>query len=618
MTFAQPFREQSQRERGGIFVGQTGQWHPRRQASVNHVRMAGLPLRQAQVPAKYAARLYSRMQFALNMHLNGDMNARVFEVMSSGGCLITDRQQPQSGMGALFTEGEHFIGYDGDHELVDAIETVLSRPLEAVDIARNAVNLFVERHEPEIRIQQFWDHICGRSNSLTRNLGYEPRVAAARDAGPVPLDVLIERMRVYEFLQEQVRVRSGVRVFYSAGVEPLTVADSADLSRLHRAYACSPDVAPETWETLGTLGVSGQVVPARLEAAVDEKWDLIVIGSDEFVEPYVINLLNLIASGRIAIAGNGKPIPPSRRLLLGQLGWLPDPEWPSLHVRASEPTVPEVDAIAPAPAQEFDSSSAAVAAEGVPDLTRPAEIEEASDGSSDTLALAHDTVAKFDWQSVAQYLPPEMNGLVATGLVRSLAEARPVDGHGRPIPAFVHGATDFVEQLLQPEWRAHIWGSGADLSWWLTRVKTLTAVLTAGGYDPAYLEDQTLVTTAGVRVEGSDSPTYPDVPAPDHPIDVVVVGGEVPERCVSAVLDRMSDHSLVVLENSDRRACAPAVTLLRDAGWRQVDFWGLLPQYLFRGCTSVFFKDDRYMRPTVTPDLHESSLGLSFAQITGQ
>jgi len=53
-------------------------------------------------------------------------------------------------------------------------------------------------------------------------------------------------------------------------------------------------------------------------------------------------------------------------------------------------------------------------------------------------------------------------------------------------------------------------------------------------------------------------------------------------------------------------------------GWRRIDFWGLLPGYLFRGCTTVLFKDERYLNPSTTPDAHESSFGPSFAQLTGQ
>ncbi|MBU6289911.1 MAG: glycosyltransferase [Chloroflexi bacterium] len=605
------------REQSAVFIGQVGRWHPRRMPSIEALRRHGIHVRVASTPARIAARLYHRSEVSLNFILNGDTNARIFEIMGSGGTLITDRLEKQCGIGALFTENEHYLAFDGDSELCDVVEDVFRDPRRARNISLLGWDACKKEHLPTHRVQQFWNHIDRRSDALVRNLDYEPRVAAARRAGPVPLDVLVERIRAYEFLQEQVRVRSGVKVFYSSGVEPLTVADSADLSRLHRAFACFPDQAPWAWDGLRALGVSGQVVPTRIEAVIDEEWDLIVVGSEDFVDPYMMNLLTRITTGRIAVAGNGKPIPPSRRMLLSQLGWMPDPEWPSLHVRLGEPAVPEVDAIAPAGAGEFHSSPAPGAIGREPELSRTSEIGDASTGSRDALALAHDTVAKFDWQSVAQYLPSEMNALVATGIVRSLVEARPVDGRGRPVPAFVHGATDFVEPFLRPEWRVLIWGSGADLKWWSSRVAKVAAILAPGAYDPGQVAGVGEV-AGDVRVEPADSLAYTDLSGIDGRIDVAVIGGEEPARCANAVLGKLSDHGLVIVENADRAACAAAIGILGDAGWRRIDFWGILPQYLFQGCTSIFFKDERYVNPTSTPDTHQSSFGPSFAQITGQ
>jgi hypothetical protein len=201
--------------------------------------------------------------------------------------------------------------------------------------------------------------------------------------------------------------------------------------------------------------------------------------------------------------------------------------------------------------------------------------------------------------------------------VRSLVEARPVDGRGYPIPAFVHGATDFIEPLLRPEWHALVWGSGADLGWWSSRVAKVAAILAPGAYDPKQVAG--VGEAAGdVRIEPADSLGYTDLSGIDARIDVAVIGGEEPARCADAVLGKMSDHGLVIVENADRIACAPAIGILGDAGWRRIDFWGILPQYLFQGCTSVFFKDDRYVNLTSTPDTHRSSFGPSFAQITGQ
>ena len=613
-----PVTPRSRRTSEAVFVGQTGKWHPRRAPAITRLWDSGLPVRVVRTAAPIAARLYASVAVSLNMALNNDINSRVFEVLSAGGCLLTDRLEPQSGMHTLFREGEHFVGYDGDDELVSQIQWMLTHPEQSEAIAMRGHAEYVARHLPEFRNDRFWDFVEHRSDELIRNLDYEPRVAAARRVGPIQRDVLVERMRTYEFLQEQVRVRSGVRVLYSAGVEPLTVADSADLSRLHRAYACYPDQAPTAWEALQGLGVAAQVVPTQIGAAVEDVWDLIVIGSEEFLEPHVINLLARVRFGRIAVAGNGKPVPPSRRMLLAQLGWVPDPEWPSLHVRASEPDIAELSHGA--------TNEVSQAVQALPLVAEPAvdgapiavtdEAPEVWD-SHESLRRAHDTFIGFAWDEVATHLPTDLNAFAATGIIESIAQSRPVDGSGRPIPGFVHAATDFVEPLLRPDWRAHIWGNGADLLWWSTRVATVTAVVTNGAYDPTHVAEAAQA-LHGVRFEDADSETYAEVTVPDERIDVGVVGGEVPERCVVSLLRGMSESGLIVIENSDRVACADAVLILATAGWRRIDFWGLLPQYLFRGCTSVFYKDDRFVSPAWTPDQLRSSLGPSFAQVTAQ
>jgi hypothetical protein len=600
-----------------IFIGQVGRWHPRRGQSIAILRDAGLPTRLVFADAKLSSRHYRDTQLSLNLTLNGDTNARVMEILAAGGCLVTDRLAPQAGINALFTEGEHFIGFEGDQELAERVSEYLSRPAEALDIARHGHQEYVQKHLPECRVEQFWEYFEGKSDELERLAERDRRVAYARRAGKIEWPTLLERLRVYEYLQEQVRTRGDVRVIYLAAVAPVVVADSADLSRLHRAFACFPEQEPSAWDELSELGVSEQVVPTRIESVVGDSWDLIVIGSDDFVEPSVLNLLTRITSGRIAIIGNGKPIPPSRPMLLAQLGWSPDPEWPSLHVRLSKPAVPEVDAIAPVGVAEFHSSPAPVALGRERVSARTSVIEDESPSSSDTLALAHDTVAKFDWQSVAQYLPLEMNALVSTGIVRSLVEARPVDGRGHPIPAFVRAATDFVEPLLRPEWQVLFWGSGADLNWWSARVAKVTAILAPGTYEPAHVSGLREA-AVDVRIEDAASLGYSNVSGINGRIDVAVIGGEEPARCADAVLGKLSDHSLVIVENADRAACAGAIESLRAGKRRRIDFWGILPQYLFQGCTSVFVKDDRYVNPTGTPDTHQSTFGSSFAQLTGQ
>ena len=542
------------------------------------------------------------------MHLNGGINARVFEALSAGGCLVSDRHEPQSGIHALFTEGEHFLGYDNDDELVAQVKWALSHPREAVEIARRGNEAYVAKHLPEIRVRQFWDHVNGRSDELIRLLDYEPRVAHAITSGPVPRPALIERMRVYEWLQEQVRVRSGVRVLYFGGVDPVTVADSADLSRLHRAFAVFPDQAPQVWEKLRVLGVADQVHAVDLDAVLEGKWDLVVAGFEDLSNLDVMNRIIRLEHGHIAVVNDGQPISGARLAFLAQLGWVADRDVPWLYTRRTEPTasVPVSPEVVTNTLQVRGIESGLVDAE-----TRATPDEPADADGLPPIVRAHQIVAGFDWGSANAYVPAAMNGLVATGWVGSLVQSTPVDGAGRPLPSFTHPATEFVETHLRSAWRVHVWGDPAVATWWAGRVNAVRVVTETQGPEMNYGPN---VTIARIPV-GRD---YSGSVGTDGPFDVAVIGGEDLDGCAKATLGHVRDTGIVIVENSDRQACAVAIEMFAALGWRRIDFWGLLPGYLFRGCTTVLFKDERYLNPSTTPDAHESSFGPSFAQMTGQ
>jgi spore maturation protein CgeB len=68
-------------------------------------------LQRLRIPANEAARHYDTHQLSLNTS-NGDWTMRFFEVMSGGGCLLTDRLSEATGYAEHFKEGEDFIFSD--------------------------------------------------------------------------------------------------------------------------------------------------------------------------------------------------------------------------------------------------------------------------------------------------------------------------------------------------------------------------------------------------------------------------------------------------------------------------------------------------------------------------
>ncbi len=75
------------------------------------------------------------------------------------------------------------------------------------------------------------------------------------------------------------------------------------------------------------------------------------------------------------------------------------------------------------------------------------------------------------------------------------------------------------------------------------------------------------------------------------PPEIVVIDGIERVACVSAVLGALAPRSILVLDDSERSDYIPARTLLKAAGFRELDFWGLAPGRVERKCTSVFYRD---------------------------
>jgi hypothetical protein len=50
-------------------------------------------------------------------------------------------------------------------------------------------------------------------------------------------------------------------------------------------------------------------------------------------------------------------------------------------------------------------------------------------------------------------------------------------------------------------------------------------------------------------------------------------------------------------------------------GYRRLDFFGWIPSYLYRSCTSIFFKEDRYLTTAPLPCEISPSLGPTCAQV---
>lgn len=220
------------------FVGQAGRFHPRRNQLLDALVRRGLPVERSGLAQREALGLYGGSLAGFNASLNGDLNLRVIEILASGAALLTDQLAPDSGLGALWTDGKELLTYGGAEELAERAAQALAHPAETAAIGAAGARWFDEHLFAARRQQAFarlaLDGIAVPEFALPASAG--TRVSFGGDT-----DRLLEAITVYEDLQEAHRVQEQVTVALGTGVPD----DFAHLcATLPRAVVIREDAPP--------------------------------------------------------------------------------------------------------------------------------------------------------------------------------------------------------------------------------------------------------------------------------------------------------------------------------------------------------------------------------------
>ena len=112
-------------------------------------------------PFTEMSRIYSASKIGFNYSIRNDINMRMFEVMSCGALLITNRIK-RSGFEELFEDSKHLITYKNRRELFRLIDYYLTHDRQREEIAGNGHQLVLRYHTYEIRMTKMLDYIKKR------------------------------------------------------------------------------------------------------------------------------------------------------------------------------------------------------------------------------------------------------------------------------------------------------------------------------------------------------------------------------------------------------------------------------------------------------------------------
>lgn len=187
------------------------------------------------------------------------------------------------------------------------------------------------------------------------------------------------------------------------------------------------------------------------------------------------------------------------------------------------------------------------------------------------------------------YIILRATGLRRLGWFRSLRNRKPMDKIGRPLPWYTYSAIHFLEPRVHKGMRVFEYGCGSSTLWWAARVRSVVSA----EHDDVWYERVKSELPSNVelvhRVLGSGR--YPtEVSRHDRLFDLIVIDGRQRNQCAVACVEALTDHGVVVWDDTDRRDYEEGITFLEERGFRRIDFQGLAPGKDLISCTSVFYR----------------------------
>jgi len=279
------------------FVGQAGEFHPYRQYILNQVKEAEFPLNQVQAQRPEAAKIYANSLINLNISLNGDLNMRVFEVLSSGGFLLTDRLSQQTRLEKVLDEGKHFVAYNNETDLLNKIEYYTNNPKEARQIATQGEKVFWKNHRPELNVKRIIDYMDGKEIEPWCYAEWDQRSIYAISDNT---EQFTGRIAIYEYIQQLHCVQPHLQGLCFPKVNSRVICDLTDLPRLNLyVLEDSESYLTETKQTLNRCSVVEQVI--FTDSPRERKWDFLAITVAELNNMDIHELIKNIQFNQLII-----------------------------------------------------------------------------------------------------------------------------------------------------------------------------------------------------------------------------------------------------------------------------------------------------------------------------
>ena len=230
------------------------------------------------------------------------------------------------------------------------------------------------------------------------------------------------------------------------------------------------------------------------------------------------------------------------------------------------------------------------------------------------MQLTNSLILSVDWDTISQNIPAGINYLQSSGWLKTLVQTKPVNQNSDPIPWYSYPAIEFIESILKKEFIVFEYGTGQSTFWWAERVRTIFTV----EHDPEWFYQLKNI-PQNIRanlIESEKEYAKEILRYPDHCFDCIVIDGVNRNLCANSCFEKLKETGFIIFDNTDKQENHEGVIFLMSKGFKRIDFYGLIPCYTYKTCTSIFFINDGFLSQQDLPGKKQSCLGMCSGQIT--
>ena len=179
--------------------------------------------------------------------------------------------------------------------------------------------------------------------------------------------------------------------------------------------------------------------------------------------------------------------------------------------------------------------------------------------------------------------------LKETGWIKSFILQKPVDDSGNPIPWNTYSYIDFISQRLKKNMSIFEYGSGYSTLYYQKKVNFVASV----EHDMDWYNKLSLMISDNVKLchEPLEGIAYESAPIKFKEFfSIIIIDGRKRVECMYEAIKYLKDDGVIVLDDSYRDEYKEGIEFLKLNNFKQIPFFSIVPGYLSKSCTSIFYK----------------------------